>query len=60
LTPSPTGPFSRPAFPAAAWAPWTAFLAAVFGLPMSEDQLAVYHQHTGLMLIADISRLSRA
>ena len=34
-------------FRAASWQPWRAFLAALFGLPMSEDQLATYRHHTG-------------
>jgi len=29
------------------WAPWQAFLAALFGLPMSEAQFALYRCHTG-------------
>ncbi len=33
--------------PDALWAAWQAFLAALFGLPMSEDQLALYRRHTG-------------
>jgi hypothetical protein len=33
--------------PADAWAPWRAFLATLFGLPMSDAQLAVYQRCTG-------------
>jgi hypothetical protein len=29
------------------WAVWFAVLAALFGLPMDEDQLALYRHHTG-------------
>jgi hypothetical protein len=29
------------------WRAWHAFLAALFGLPMSDDQLATYREHTG-------------
>jgi hypothetical protein len=29
------------------WAAWTAFIAALFALPMSPEQLAVYRQCTG-------------
>jgi hypothetical protein len=32
---------------AASWAAWWAFLAALFGLPMDEAQLALYRHHTG-------------
>lgn len=32
---------------AATWAAWRAFLAALFALPMTPDQLAVYQQCTG-------------
>jgi hypothetical protein len=28
------------------WATWRAFLAALFGLPMTEDQAAAYREHT--------------
>jgi hypothetical protein len=31
----------------ATWAPWRAFLAALFGLPMTEAELALYRAHTG-------------
>ncbi len=31
----------------AEWAPWRVFLAALFGLPLSEDDLAFYRQCTG-------------
>jgi hypothetical protein len=30
-----------------AWEPWKALLAAAFGLPLSEDQLALYRACTG-------------
>jgi hypothetical protein len=29
------------------WASWAAFLAALFGLPMTPDQLALYRECTG-------------
>jgi hypothetical protein len=29
------------------WAPWRAFLGALFGLPMDAEQLAVFEQCTG-------------
>lgn len=29
------------------WQAWFAFLAALFGLPMTDDQLATYRKHTG-------------
>jgi len=29
------------------WAPWRAFLAAFFGLPLDAEQLALYRAHTG-------------
>ncbi|MEC8848755.1 MAG: terminase family protein [Pseudomonadota bacterium] len=29
------------------WSAWRAFLAALFALPMGEDELAVYRRHTG-------------
>lgn len=31
----------------AAWAAWRAFLAALFALPMTDDQLAIYRECTG-------------
>jgi len=31
----------------ATWAAWFAFLAALFGLPMTTEQLAVYRECTG-------------
>jgi hypothetical protein len=37
------GPF----FNGDTWKPWRAFLAAVFGLPMDDEQLALYRQFTG-------------
>jgi hypothetical protein len=33
--------------PAASWAVWRVSLAALFGLAMSEDELALYQRHTG-------------
>lgn len=32
---------------ASTWASWKAFLAALFGLPMTDEQLAIYQAHTG-------------
>jgi hypothetical protein len=29
------------------WMAWTAFIAALFGLPMTPEQLALYQRHTG-------------
>jgi len=29
------------------WRAWKAFLAALFGLPLTDEQLATYRQHTG-------------
>ena len=29
------------------WAGWEAFLSALFGLPLSKQQVATYWQHTG-------------
>jgi len=29
------------------WSAWRVFLAALFALPMSDDELALYRQHTG-------------
>ena len=29
------------------WKPWFAFLAALFGLPMTAEQFAIYTKHTG-------------
>src|SRR5215470_17555416 len=34
-------------FAGPSWAPWRAFVAAVFALPMSEEQAALYRKHTG-------------
>jgi hypothetical protein len=34
-------------FRAGTWATWRVFLAALFGLPMTDDQLATYRQFTG-------------
>jgi hypothetical protein len=36
-----------PAFERGSWAAWESFLAALYGLPMSEAQLEVYRRHTG-------------
>ena len=36
-----------PHFRGATWAPWRAFLAALFALPMDNTQLALYRTHTG-------------
>jgi phage terminase large subunit-like protein len=36
-----------PHFRGDTWRPWRAFLAALFGLPLSDDQLALYRAHTG-------------
>lgn len=37
------GPFFR----SSTWAVWIAFLAALFGLPLTAEQLAIYTKHTG-------------
>jgi hypothetical protein len=37
------GPFFR----GQTWSAWRSFLAALFALPMTDDQMAVYRQHTG-------------
>jgi len=34
-------------FRAGTWVAWRVFLAALFGLPMTEDQLAIYRRFTG-------------
>jgi hypothetical protein len=34
-------------FRTGSWAAWRVFLAALFALPMTEEQLAVYRRHTG-------------
>ena len=34
-------------FPGETWQAWTAFLAALFGLPLTDDQLDVYRACTG-------------
>jgi hypothetical protein len=39
--------FGRVFQPTTAWSAWRVFLAALFGLPMSDDQVAVYRGHTG-------------
>jgi len=36
-----------PHFAADTWAAWLTFLAALFGLPMSDEQFAIYQKHTG-------------
>jgi hypothetical protein len=36
-----------PYFKGGSWAAWHVFLAALFGLPLSRDQLAVFKQFTG-------------
>jgi hypothetical protein len=36
-----------PHFKGGSWAAWRTFLAALFALPMSDDQLALYRAHTG-------------
>ena len=36
-----------PHFPGPSWDRWRAFLAAMFGLPMTNDALALYRHHTG-------------
>jgi hypothetical protein len=36
-----------PHFKGGSWGPWKAWLAALFALPMSDDQLALYRAHTG-------------
>ncbi len=41
--PDGLGPFFR----GDTWQAWQAFLAALFALPMDEDQLALYRHHTG-------------
>jgi hypothetical protein len=41
--PAVFGPF----FKGTTWKPWRAFLAALFGLPMDDDALALYRHHTG-------------
>lgn len=33
-------------FRAEPWRRWRVFLAALFGLPMDDEQLAIYRQHT--------------
>ena len=33
-----------PLFAGPSWRPWKAFLAALFGLPLSNDQLALYRR----------------
>jgi hypothetical protein len=34
-------------FKGPSWRAWRAFLAALFGLPMSQAEVAIYRQHTG-------------
>jgi hypothetical protein len=36
-----------PYFQAETWRPWRVFLAALFGLPLTPEQLAIYRKHTG-------------
>jgi hypothetical protein len=36
-----------PLFPGGTWSTWRVFLAALFGLPMDDADLAVYRHHTG-------------
>lgn len=36
-----------PYFQADTWRPWRVFLAALFGLPLTPQQLAIYSKHTG-------------
>jgi hypothetical protein len=36
----------QPHFRGASWRAWRAFLAALFGLPMSADEIALYRRHT--------------
>ncbi len=39
--------FGRLGFDAESWRPWLAFLAALFGLPMTAEQLALFQRYTG-------------
>ncbi len=39
--------FGRAFQPTSAWCAWRAFLTALFGLPMTADQMALYRRHTG-------------
>ena len=39
--------FFGPHFQGESWTFWRMFLAALFALPMSDDQLALYQRHTG-------------
>src|SRR5512137_2048416 len=39
--------FGRVFQPTTAWSAWRVFLAALFGLPMSDDQVAIYRGRTG-------------
>jgi hypothetical protein len=34
-------------FRGSTWDAWRAFLCALFALPMTDEQLAIYQQHTG-------------
>ena len=44
------------AFPSgASWAAWRVLLAACFALPMTEDQVALYRQHTGRQTLPQVS-----
>ena len=46
LQPSTIRTSSQPHFRGPSWAPWKAFLAALFGLPLSDAQLDLYRRHT--------------
>lgn len=37
----------KPWFRTGTWGAWRVFLAALFGLPMTPEQLAIYRKHTG-------------
>ena len=47
--------FGRIFQPTSAWSAWRAFLAALFGVPMSDDQVATYRRHTGRQRPPDTS-----
>ena len=40
-------PRFRSVLPGDTWGAWRAFLAALFALPMTAEQIAIYQQHTG-------------
>jgi hypothetical protein len=40
--------FARHGFAAPSWAPWRAFIATLFGLPIPEGQHGLFHECTGL------------